>query len=643
MHSTPEDPLARETCPTSQLDIEQRSHWRDIELTGDYRVSFAVIGGRILHTRPVGNSGPTGMPRLFDERRTVLREAGLWDRPYCEIKDYSDISLRHPSLGRVQFTDLLTAEYERGMLQGFWGYGGPRVFRWVMAAAKALSDYPDGPVYFVSDYATALREALQALEAPPLSATPPVSRRIRRDDWSMTLGGYRMEFEVWDDSILFSRAEGRFRRIAATRLFDLADRVLSDDECFPDGSFAQLSDMSGMRGVDWDAMQHVRKSYLALHEKHPCRGVVVFGTNRIFRGVARVASATLPFPYLVAADRDEGLRKVRNLPRFDASPGILDRLRGRPRYSEQELGMRVSKLIEYAATINWHAEGIEDPRMDLRDPLAPIYALLRVLKLDFDTMIEDRDSMEAEVLQAAKISSIGRLAAGMAHELNSPLTAVLGYTEHIHRQSTDPQSVDQAGRALKCAVRMRDIIDQLAAYSRNKPVTKPEPVAVNAFIEETLGLIDPLMEKHHVVVQRRLAPDLPPVLCVPAQLQSVLFNVLTNAFDAYAGADREGTDSNPVEIASRLEGDWVELLCRDQGSGMSRKAATHAFEPFFTTKDIGEGIGLGLYVTHRIVTDSGGTIQLHSEPGQGTTVRIRFPAADTGARKPRRNGKIASR
>ncbi len=634
-HTTPKIPQEWDICPTSGLPIEQRPSWQDMELTRDYRVSFAIIGDRILRTRPVGNTGTEGMARLFAKRRSVLEEAGLWNRPMCEIKDYSGVSLRHPRMGRVQFTDHLTEEHERGMLRGYWGYGGPRVFRWIMAAAKSLSGHPDAPVYFVPDYATAIREALQALDASSRSLDPSVSRRVRRDDWSMSLGGYRVEFEVWDDSIIFSRAEGRFRRAAATQLTELVEHVLSDSECFPDGTFAQLSDVSGLRGQDWDAMQHVRKSYMALHKKHPCRGVVVFGTSRTFRGVARIASAVLPFPYLVAANREEGLHMVRNLPRIDAGPGLMDRLTGKSRYTDQELQERVTDLIQYASTINWHTEGIDDPRVNPRDPLAPLYALLRVLKLDFDIMIEDRDRLQAEVLQAAKLSSIGRLAAGMAHELNSPLTAVLGYAEHIHRRSTDSESADQAERALKCALRMRDIIDKLSAYSRSDSTTKAEPIEVNACVEEALELIAPLMQRYRVVVGRQLESDLPPVYCTPAQMQSVLFNVLNNAFDSYADSTDSGTDSNPVTMTTRREGDWVVILCQDRGSGMNPKSKAHAFDPFFTTKDVGEGTGLGLYVTHRIVTGCGGSIRLTSEPGQGTTVHIRFPAgapdADAGS------------
>jgi signal transduction histidine kinase len=630
MPTTPNYPLARDICLTSGLHIEQRPSWQDLELTRDYRVSFAVIGDRILHTRPVGDAGSLGIPRLFDMRRTVLQEAGLWDRAYCEIKDYDGVSLRHPRLGRVQFTDLITAEHDRGMLRGYWGYGGPRVFRWIMAAGKALSGHPDPPADFVSDYPTAVREALRTLDAPPQTAAS-VSRRIRRDDWSMALGSYRVEFEVWDDSIIFSRAEGRFRRAAATQLTALVERILSDSECFPEGTFAQISDVSSLRGQDWDAMQYVRKSYLALHEKWPCRGVVVFGTNRTFRGVARIASAVLPFPYLVAANRDEGLRMVRNLPHFDPRPGLLDRLTGKSRHSDKELRGRVTELIQYASTITWNTEGIDDPQVNPRDPLAPLYALLRVLKLDFDIMIEDRDRLQAEVLQAAKISSIGRLAAGMAHELNSPLTAVLGYADHIHRRSTDSESALQAERALRCALRMRDIIDKLSAYSRSDSETKAEPIEVNASLEETLELIAPLMQRHHVVVTRQLEPDLPRVRCTPAQMQSVLFNVLSNAFDSYADSPGAASDSNPVTISTHREGNWVEIICQDRGCGMSHKSRNHAFDPFFTTKDVGEGTGLGLYVTHRIVTGCGGAIQLTSEPGEGTTIHIRFPADSTDA------------
>ncbi len=635
------DPLAGERCPASGLSLKKPPAWQNIPLTSTYRVSFSLVGDQILHTRPVGQAGRSGMPLLFEKRRAVLEEAGLWESDYCEIKDYSNISLRHPRMSRTQFTELISAEYERGAMRGYWGYGGPRVFRWIMASAKALSPHPEGPVYYVSSYATAVQEALAQLHAPELTLhhqSPP--RRTIRDGWSVAVGGYHVEIEVWDDHILFAKARGRLGRTAAAHLLDLLEQIVTREGVCPDGSFAQISDLSMLRQVNLGALRYMHHRYVEIHSRHPCRGVVILSPRRSVHAVARIANAALPFPYLVAQNLDDALRLVRSLPYPDAHPSLLSRLRGQTAYSRADLSRRVSSLIQYAARIDWYTSGIEDPLVDPADPLAPIYALLRVLKLDFDTMLEDREKMQAEMLQAAKLSSIGLLTAGMAHELNSPLTAVLGYTEHIQRSSSDPGSADQAGRAAKCALRMRDIIDQLAAYSRTDPDSPPVPTDLNLLIEESLGLIDPLLEKNNVVVHRELAPDLPLVLCSPTALQSVIYNLLTNSFDAYSAGRPQsaGGDPNPVVITTRRIDTWVELLCTDQGAGMSPKAQERAFDPFFTTKDVGEGTGLGLFVTHRIVTGMGGTIHINSTPGKGTVVQIRLPAHLASSAEPPASG-----
>ncbi|MFH2006815.1 MAG: ATP-binding protein [bacterium] len=626
-----DDALGR--CPVTGLSVEQRAAWRDIELTGGYRVSFSFVGGRVLHTVPHGDAGGLGIPRLFEARREVLEQVGSWDRPHCEIKAYDGIPLRHSRIGRSQFTKLLSAEHERGMLRGYWGYGGPAVFRWIMATAKRLSGHAASPCHFVPDYRAAIQLALQTAAAHDSGQKSGPARRRHREDWVLDLDGYRAHFEIWDDDVIYGRSTGVLRREHVAPFFALYERLLQEPGCFANGTYVQFGDLSALQRIDWPALGEFYRRQLDLNSRYHCRGVVLHGQSLAVQATAALARQVVPFPYLHASEWEQAVRLVRDLPRKPSRPGLLQRLTGRVRHPGEQMKRAVDELVLHAGTINWHVQGPVAPAEDPDDPLAAIYALLRVLKLDFDTMHQEREQMQRQMLQAAKLSSIGRLTAGVAHELNSPLTAVLGYAQQIQEHGGENEhggedaSVTYAARIVKAAQRMRDVIDQLAVYSRMDPEGPPRALDVNRGVEEALVLIQPLLEKRHLEVECDLAAGLPAIWCERTHLQSMLCNVLTNSFDAYPAEPTTKPDTpRRVKLSSRMTDGWVRIQCRDWGCGMPTDVLSQALDPFFTTKDVGQGTGLGLYVTHLLASNYGGEVLIDSAEAEGTTVTLSFPA-----------------
>jgi signal transduction histidine kinase len=234
----------------------------------------------------------------------------------------------------------------------------------------------------------------------------------------------------------------------------------------------------------------------------------------------------------------------------------------------------------------------------------------------------DEERLRRQLWQVERLGMIGQLAAGLAHELNEPLGSILGYAQLAQRSFALP---DQTGRDLakvvKAALHARDIVRRLLIFARQAPVTR-EPVAVNDVIRESLFLLEGRCARQGVKIALRLQADLPPVRADRTLVEQAFLNLAVNGVQAMPAGGR---------LTVRTEGaERVRLVVEDTGGGMSGEVLERCFDPFFTTRDVGQGSGMGLAVTHGIVTSLGGTIEAESEPGRGSRFVVELPAA--GAR-----------
>ena len=244
---------------------------------------------------------------------------------------------------------------------------------------------------------------------------------------------------------------------------------------------------------------------------------------------------------------------------------------------------------------------------------------------------------EAEVARGEKLASIGQLAAGIAHELNNPLTGVLTFTSLMRKKMPDgSQDAEDLDLVIRETRRCASIIRRLLDFAREKPPEKSE-VDLNALIQETVRFVERSAALQHVEITTQLDRGLP-LLNVDADLiKQVLMNILVNAQQAITG---RGT----VLVASRLHparrlpalGEQpvpaVEVAITDTGCGIAPENLQRIFDPFFTSKEVGKGTGLGLSVSYGIVKAHGGEIEVESTVGEGTTFRVFLPAmAQPGA------------
>ncbi|MBI4590697.1 MAG: PAS domain S-box protein, partial [Candidatus Rokubacteria bacterium] len=244
--------------------------------------------------------------------------------------------------------------------------------------------------------------------------------------------------------------------------------------------------------------------------------------------------------------------------------------------------------------------------------------------------ITERQRLQEQLVQSEKLATLGELIAGIAHELNNPLTTVVGHAQMLRMDQQDPKVMARAERIIDGAHRATRIVRNFLAAARRH---RPEKVAVslNEVVAKTLELLTYQLRVSNIQLETALTPDLPPIGGDPHQLQQVILNLLTNATQAMASHGR-----GRLRVASALTPDrsTIRITVADDGPGIPPEHLHRIFDPFFTTKPAGEGTGLGLTLAKGIVNDHGGTITVESAPGPGATFVMMLPVTAPPALKP---------
>jgi len=246
----------------------------------------------------------------------------------------------------------------------------------------------------------------------------------------------------------------------------------------------------------------------------------------------------------------------------------------------------------------------------------------RTLEEKVKQRTEELAAIQARVAQSDRLASLGKLSAGVAHEINNPLGAIMTLTaltlEDFKQEDPNRENLEEVIRQTE---RCRDIVRGLLEFARQSEVFM-EPADLNKILLDTLALVERQSMFFNINVVKDWDPELPPVMADRSQLQQVFTNILMNAVQAM---EERGT----VTIVTRhLRAERiVEVRITDTGCGIPEDKIGRIFDPFFTTKASGQGTGLGLSIAYGIVTSHGGNITAQSEAGQGSTFIIRLPAA----------------
>ena len=251
--------------------------------------------------------------------------------------------------------------------------------------------------------------------------------------------------------------------------------------------------------------------------------------------------------------------------------------------------------------------------------------------------IAERKHLEEQLLQAQKMEAIGRLAGGVAHDFNNLLMVISGYADQLRRRLGSRHPLYKAAAEIQGAIdKAAGLTRQLLAFGRRQTL-QPRVIDLNGVVTEIGAMLRRLISENIRLVMH-LDPALGCVNADPSQLEQVLLNLAINARDAMPRggvltietANVDWQEASTHQLIATPPRCYVMLAVGDTGCGMDAETQAHIFEPFFTTKGPGIGTGLGLATVYGIITQSGGAIEVHSTPGQGSTFRIYFPQVETG-------------
>jgi len=260
-----------------------------------------------------------------------------------------------------------------------------------------------------------------------------------------------------------------------------------------------------------------------------------------------------------------------------------------------------------------------DHRINLSSPVE-----FETLAESFNNMAENVKQLQLQAVHMDRMSAVGQLAGGVAHEINNPLTAVLGQAQIILSRLPETDAVySQVKKIEQAALRCKKIVRGLLDFSRPSQSTF-EQVDMNSILSATLDLCEADLKKARVTIEKRVAKELPLIEGSSSELQQVLLNLITNSIQAMLKGGilsiETRSHNDPLTVVDRrkggpahkVPGPWVEIVVRDNGIGIAKEHLTRIFQPFFTTKAIGKGTGLGLAVSMGIVQKHGGDIRVES-------------------------------
>ena len=272
----------------------------------------------------------------------------------------------------------------------------------------------------------------------------------------------------------------------------------------------------------------------------------------------------------------------------------------------QQPASSVMRLLEDNTTLQIFSY----PILDEKGELASV--------IEYMKDITEEQRLQEQLIQSEKLAGIGILASGVTHEINNPLSGIIGMAEIALEEEDPSKNKDYLKDIMNCAQRIAEIVKGLKSYSRAAKKEDQSPLDLNGVLEESLKMVRLAIKPASVEVIKKFQP-IEKIQANIGEIQQVFTNLITNAFQAMDG------EGGKLIVSTRSLKDAVEVKVTDSGNGIPQKYINQIFDPFFTTKKPGEGTGLGLNIVYRIVTKYEGTIDVESKEQVGTTFTIKFP------------------
>jgi signal transduction histidine kinase/DNA-binding response OmpR family regulator len=625
-------------CPVTGLPVVTRPQWRNIAISRDYRVSFKMIGDRILHFTPEGDIAGVNVADVFRRREEVLKECAEPGKKIVEIRDFKHISGAPNHRQRKDFL-----KYNEARSASCAGVVAYNVSKKYAAVVKLISRFfvKNFPIEIQEDYNSAVKRAIQLLEDQDKRMTGSYPGFETRPEWIYRDGDV-FSAEHWlmrEPRVLLVILKGFLKARHVAEVLRIRRGVHEGGRLGRShGSHYVITCIDEAVGGEWAARMRLTREIVALleHQGMPKTSYIFGG-----KGIANVILKTLKnyvTPKLTfVRDLEEALEQIDRLEK--GKPPVPGRWWFGKKRKKKETGHQsyIEEIMEYIGAITWDAPGEGPNPADAVHPFKVIFDAIDMIKNDIDGLLMDSKTARKEAEEANKAKS--EFLANMSHEIRTPLNGILGMTDLMLADNPPEDYRERLMDIKHSGQSLMDIINEMLDFSKieaGKVQLDHVPFKIDDLVRRVLRMVAVKADEKKLHLICRLDRHLPTALTGdPVRIRQVLFNLLGNAV--------KFTDSGEVilDIMKKEENTGatvLEFAVTDTGIGIPADKTDSVFDSFAqldgSTSRSYSGTGLGLAISQSLVRMMAGEIKVESAEGRGSRFYFDIPLESVPGARP---------
>ncbi len=625
-----------ERCSISGQKIIRKKEWENIEFNKGYKVSYKIIGDRIIHGKGSGKSTIEGLRGALGLGMDIIDEY-FKGEPFVYIENFEEII--NPSFGARKYYINFMKKLSKKNMKALIYYNVTPYFKFLINLSKKLNVFPF-LVFVMDSYEKAVKLALNVLNEN-YTLTKYSKNKINKPEWFFKEKDGSLKIEIIDGKIFHSIPEGKVTSYYLEKVKNIRERIIKD--YFADKKYYFVVDYSKI-----NTTSKAKKTYIneinQLYKKYPFETYIIYNANKTMYLVTILSSSLIKFPYKFVKD----FKSAMDFIKLKEEKNYKKRKSKKDKKRKNDIEQYVEEFLQFLGEINWEEIGIsENYKKPLDHPLHQIYEAIAFIKNDLDELYlekkkneEEKAILEEKLHQSLKLEAIGKLAGAVAHDLNNVLMGIVSYPDYLLKIIPDiPENKKIRKYLLKIknsGERAANIVQDLLTLSRQS-AKNTEILNLNKIIKEYSK--SPEFHKlkqnfPNVKIEFKLDKRIPYINGSKIHIYKTIMNLVKNSFESIEGNGKIIVKTKRIVFKDKVikgynkieNGEFIELSIKDNGIGISQKDLPKIFEPFYSKKILGRsGSGLGMMVVKGTMDEHNGYIEVKSNLGKGTEFKLYFP------------------